>query len=239
MTYVSGDEIETGDLSPRERVVVLTRRTGVLPCIKLREQADYLAYARAMVEGGARLIEVTMTTPKALEAIEAISSTFGNDLYVAAGTVLDAPTAREVILVGGQLIVSPVFLPEVVDMAHRYNVACYPGVFTATECLAAMRAGADMLKIFPAQIGGPKYMTNLAHGCPGRASGSVWRCERGQRGRLHSCRCMRGLRGADLYESGDDRSGGRGLDHNAGRSLHRDRAQGEGDPTALTVSRCG
>lgn len=162
MTYDSGvDETIISSMSPRERVVFLTKRTGVLPCIKLRQKDDYLAYARAMYEGGARVIEITMTTPGALAAIHDIAEAFGDRLFVAAGTVLDAATAREVILAGGRLIVSPVILPEVVEMAHRYGAACYPGAFTATECLQAMRVGADMVKIFPAQLGGPKYMTNL------------------------------------------------------------------------------
>jgi 2-dehydro-3-deoxyphosphogluconate aldolase/(4S)-4-hydroxy-2-oxoglutarate aldolase len=107
------------------------------------------------------VIEITMTTPDALAAIRDISQAFGDKLYAAAGTVLDVATAREVILAGGKLIVSPVILPEVVALAHRYGAACYPGASTATECLLAMQAGADMVKIFPAQIGGPSYMTNL------------------------------------------------------------------------------
>lgn len=162
MTCASdGEARPEKEMNPRERVVYLTKRTGVLPCIKSHQQDDFLAYAQAMYDGGARLVEITMTTPGALEAIRTISQTFGERLYVAAGTVLDAATAREVILAGGRLIVSPVILPEVIAMAHRYGAACYPGAFTATECLMAMQAGADMVKVFPAQLGGPKYMTNL------------------------------------------------------------------------------
>jgi 2-dehydro-3-deoxyphosphogluconate aldolase / (4S)-4-hydroxy-2-oxoglutarate aldolase len=162
MTCASGVEaFGPGTMNTREQVVYFTKATGVLPCIKLRHQDDYLAYARAMADGGARVIEVTMTTPGALQAIHDIAAHFGDKLYVAAGTVLDPATAREVILAGGKLIVSPVILSEMVDVAHRYGVACYPGAQTATEVLLAMRAGADVVKVFPAEIGGPKYMTNL------------------------------------------------------------------------------
>ncbi len=164
MTYVSDDEVRSQtDMNPRERAVYLTKRTGVLPCIKLRheDENNALAYAQAMAAGGARVIEITMTTPGALAAIKTIAKTFGDSLYVAAGTVLDPATAREVILAGGRLIVSPVVLPDVIAVAHRYQVACYAGAFTPTECLMAMQAGADMVKVFPAQLGGPKYMTNL------------------------------------------------------------------------------
>jgi 2-dehydro-3-deoxyphosphogluconate aldolase/(4S)-4-hydroxy-2-oxoglutarate aldolase len=139
------------DASLKERVIRLTKETGVLPCIKLGEKRDLLPFARAMYEGGARIVEVTMTTPGALEGVERIAEEFKGELLVAAGTVLDAVTAREVIRHGGSLIVNPA----------RYGVPVYSGAFTATECLLAMEAGASMVKIFPAHLGGPSYMTNL------------------------------------------------------------------------------
>jgi len=145
----------------RAAVIAATKETGVLPCIKVRKEVNFLEYARAMYDGGARVIEVTMTTPGALGAIEAIANDFAGRLHVAAGTVLDPATAREVILHGGGLIVSPTLDPEVIRMASRYDVPVYSGAFTPTECLAAIRAGASMVKVFPAGLGGPKYMTNL------------------------------------------------------------------------------
>ena len=138
-----------------------TKGTGVLPCIKSHQEEDWLAYARAMHEGGARVIEVTMTTPKALEAIRIISREFGDGLFVAAGTVLDAATVHEVVSHGGSLIVSPTVRPEVIQAANSLNVPVYSGAFTATECQLAIEAGASMVKIFPARLGGPQYMTNL------------------------------------------------------------------------------
>jgi 2-dehydro-3-deoxyphosphogluconate aldolase/(4S)-4-hydroxy-2-oxoglutarate aldolase len=149
------------DESLKEVVVRQTKATGVLPCIKLHRKDDFLAYAKAMYDGGARVIEVTMTTPGALEAIEAISAEWKGKLWVGAGTVLDAATARDVILHGGSLLVNPAVIPEVIELGNRYGVPVFSGAFTATECLTAMRAGASMIKIFPAQLGGPKYMTNL------------------------------------------------------------------------------
>jgi len=149
------------DESLKETVVRLTKQSGVLPCIKLKQEDDFLAYAQAMYDGGARVIEVTMTTPGALEAIRAIATAFQGRLWVGAGTVLDAATAREVILHGGSLLVNPAVIPEVIELGNRYGVPVYSGAFTATEVLQAMRSGAAMVKIFPAQLGGPKYMTNL------------------------------------------------------------------------------
>lgn len=149
------------DKTIKELVIEKTKQTGVLPCIKLKEKDDFLSYAQAMYDGGARVLEVTMTTPGALEAIETISNAFKDKLYVAAGTVLDVTAAREVILHGGSLIVNPCVIPDVIDLANRYQIPVYSGAFTATECFHAMRAGASMVKIFPGGLGGPKYMTNL------------------------------------------------------------------------------
>ena len=149
------------DISLRETVVTNLKATGVLPCIKLHKKDDWLAYAQAMYDGGARIIEVTMTTPGALEAIETISAEFKDRLWVASGTTLDVASAREVILHGGSVIVNPCVIPEVIDLANRYGVPVLSGAFTATECFAAMRAGSTMVKVFPGELGGPKYMTNL------------------------------------------------------------------------------
>ena len=148
-------------MSLKERVISYTKDTGLLPCIKLHKKDDYIAYAQAMYDGGARVIEVTMTTPGVLEAIEAISGHFGDKLLVAAGTVLDPASAREVILHGGSIIVNPCVIDDVIDVANRYNVPIFSGAFTATEVFNAMRKGATMVKIFPGALGGPKYMTNL------------------------------------------------------------------------------
>jgi 2-dehydro-3-deoxyphosphogluconate aldolase/(4S)-4-hydroxy-2-oxoglutarate aldolase len=149
------------DSTLKERVMADIKSTGVLPCIKLHEKADWIAYAQAMYDGGARALEVTMTTPGALEAIEAISSHFKGRLHVAAGTVLDASSAREVILHGGSIIVNPCVIEDVINLSARYQVPVFSGAFTATECFRAMQLGATAIKVFPGALGGPKYMTNL------------------------------------------------------------------------------
>ena len=157
----------TQQKSMKEAVIAATKETGILPCIKVHEKVDFLAYARAMYDGGARIVEITMTSPGVFDAIEAITSELNGRLFVAAGTVLDPVTAREVILHGGNLIVSPTVNPQVIAMANRYSVPVYSGAFTPTECLTAHEAGADMVKVFPAQLGGAKYMTNLRMVFPG------------------------------------------------------------------------
>ena len=153
--------MDLGEMSARERAVYLTRSTGVLPAIKLKEVENVVPFVRAMYEGGARVVEVTMTTPGVLEMFRALTREFGEELSLAAGTVLDAAAAREAIEAGVRVIVSPAVVPEVIATAHRYGAACYAGAYTATEVLTAMQAGADMVKIFPAALAGPAYMTNL------------------------------------------------------------------------------
>lgn len=149
------------NMNIREEVISLTKSTGILPAIKMKQRDNLLPYLRAMYDGGARVVEVTMTTPGVLEAVQIASEEFGEQIHFAVGTVLDGATARAAILAGARLIVSPAAVPEVIETAHRYGAACYAGAFTATECLTAMQAGADMVKVFPAALGGPKYMTNL------------------------------------------------------------------------------
>ncbi len=148
-------------MNRREQAIYLTRSTGVLPAIKLKNAADLLPYAQAMIDGGIRVLEVTMTTPGVLEAFRAIRHSFGDQLLLASGTTLDASAAYAAIQAGASILVSPAFVPAVIATATRYGAACYCGAVTATEVLQAMTAGAAMVKIFPAALAGPKYMTNL------------------------------------------------------------------------------
>jgi 2-dehydro-3-deoxyphosphogluconate aldolase/(4S)-4-hydroxy-2-oxoglutarate aldolase len=143
--------MEVGAMSARERAIYLTRSTGVLPAIKLKADEDVVPFVRAMHDGGARVVEITMTTPGVLAMFRALSDEFGSEMSLAAGTVLDAAAARAAIDAGARVIVSPAVVPEVIATAHRYGAACFSGAFTATEVLTATQAGADMVK----------FLTNL------------------------------------------------------------------------------
>lgn len=145
----------------RDEAVRRTTETGVLPAIKLKQAQDLRPVAEAMVAGGIQVLEVTMTTPGVLDAFRDIRVAFGDRLLLAAGTTLDAAAARAAIDAGASILVTPAVVPEVVATAQRYQVACYVGAFTATEVLTAMQLGANLVKIFPAALAGPAYMTNL------------------------------------------------------------------------------
>ncbi|MDD5371018.1 MAG: bifunctional 4-hydroxy-2-oxoglutarate aldolase/2-dehydro-3-deoxy-phosphogluconate aldolase [Anaerolineaceae bacterium] len=148
-------------MNNKEKVIYWTKSTGVLPAIKIKGSADMIPYIKAMVDGGAKVIEITTTTPGAFDHFRIISEYFGDALALASGTTLDETTARLAILAGVKIIVSPATIPAVIRTANRYGAAVFIGAFTATDVLTGMEAGADMIKIFPAALGGPKYMTNL------------------------------------------------------------------------------
>ena len=102
-------------------------------------------------------IEVTMTVPRALEIIEATARSLGDEIVLGVGSVLDAMTARMAINAGARYVVCPVFKQEIVETAHRYDLPVMPGCFTPTEILAAHEAGADVVKVFPADILGMPF----------------------------------------------------------------------------------
>ncbi len=148
-------------MNNKEKMIYWTKSTGVLPAIKIKANEDMIPYIKAMVDGGAKVVEITTTTPGAFDHYKAISQYFGDNVALASGTTLDETTTRLAILAGVRIIVAPATLPDVIRTANRYGAAVFIGAFTATEVLSAMEAGADMVKIFPAALGGPKYMTNL------------------------------------------------------------------------------
>jgi 2-dehydro-3-deoxyphosphogluconate aldolase/(4S)-4-hydroxy-2-oxoglutarate aldolase len=139
----------------------LIRETGVIAIMRARSSEQLLQAADAIREGGVRVIEVTMTTPGALSVIEQAVSKYGDEVLFGAGTVLDAESARAAILAGAQFIVSPSYKPSLVEICRRYSVPAMPGAYTPTEILTAWECGADMVKIFPASVGGPGLIRAL------------------------------------------------------------------------------
>lgn len=117
--------------------------------------------AEALLAGGVEAIEVTLTVPRALEVIEKTAKALGDRILLGAGTVLDAETARAAILAGAQYIVSPTLNLEVIRLCRRYDVMVMPGALTPTEILTAWEAGADVVKVFPSEITGPRYLKAL------------------------------------------------------------------------------
>jgi 2-dehydro-3-deoxyphosphogluconate aldolase / (4S)-4-hydroxy-2-oxoglutarate aldolase len=117
--------------------------------------------AEALVAGGVEVMEVTFTVPRATQVLEQVAERLGNRILLGAGTVLDTETARAAMLAGAEFIVSPGVNVEVIELCRRYSKLVMPGALTPTEVVTAWQAGADIVKIFPSELTGPKYIKAL------------------------------------------------------------------------------
>lgn len=132
----------------------LIRETGVIAIMRAKSSDQLMAAADAIKDGGVSVIEVTMTTPGALNVIQQAVARYGDAVLFGAGSVLDAETARAAILAGAGFVVAPTLSVPMIELCNRYSVPVMPGIFTPTEALTAWQAGADMVKLFPASVGG-------------------------------------------------------------------------------------
>ncbi|TWT64127.1 bifunctional 4-hydroxy-2-oxoglutarate aldolase/2-dehydro-3-deoxy-phosphogluconate aldolase [Rubinisphaera italica] len=129
--------------------------------LRVDDSALLIDLCKAIAAGGIRSIEITMTVPNALRILEEVRQQLPEDILLGAGTVLDAETARLVILAGADFIVSPHTDVEIIKMCKRYGKPIVPGAFTPTEIVHAWQSGADIVKLFPSDPIGPKYLKNL------------------------------------------------------------------------------
>jgi 2-dehydro-3-deoxyphosphogluconate aldolase/(4S)-4-hydroxy-2-oxoglutarate aldolase len=135
---------------------------GLLPVIRVASASEAMDVVSALREGGASLIEITMTVRGAIDVIRELTAKSGDEAIVGAGTVLDPETGRAALIAGAQFIVSPTLNLDLIQLCHRYSAVVVPGTATPTEALTAWNAGADMVKVFPAaQLGGPGYIKAL------------------------------------------------------------------------------
>ena len=135
--------------------------TGVVAIMRASSSDQLLSAAEAILAGGVSAIEVTMTTPNAMEVIRQASARFGSQVLFGVGTVLDSETARAAILAGAQFVVCPTLNLGTIQVCNRYSVPVMPGAYTPTEILTAWEAGADVVKVFPASVGGPDFIKAL------------------------------------------------------------------------------
>lgn len=131
---------------------------GVVAIIRADSSAQLVDAAHALVAGGVTCMEVTMTTPNALQVITDVRTALGSKILMGVGTILDTETARMALYAGAEFVVTPVMRPDVVALCSRYSVPIACGAYTPTEALAAHEAGADFIKIFPADGLGPGYI---------------------------------------------------------------------------------
>lgn len=135
--------------------------TGVVAIMRAKSSDQLLTAAEAILAGGVVAIEVTMTTPNALDVIRQATEKFGSQVLFGVGSVLDSETARAAILSGAQFVVCPTLNLGTIQVCRRYSVPVMPGAYTPTEILTAWEAGADVVKVFPASVGGPDFIKAL------------------------------------------------------------------------------
>jgi 2-dehydro-3-deoxyphosphogluconate aldolase/(4S)-4-hydroxy-2-oxoglutarate aldolase len=139
---------------------------GIVAVVRSESSAALVKVVQALAEGGVTAAEVTFTVPDAVEVIRQIRRDVGDGVVLGAGTVLDPETARAAILAGAEYIVAPTLNLDVIRLCRRYSKVVMPGAFTPTEVLTAWEAGADIVKVFPADVGGPAYLKALCAPLP-------------------------------------------------------------------------
>jgi 2-dehydro-3-deoxyphosphogluconate aldolase / (4S)-4-hydroxy-2-oxoglutarate aldolase len=134
---------------------------GIIAILRSPTGAKMMDAAKAVLAGGVTAIEVTMTTPGALNIIRDTKRALGDQIVMGAGSVLDAESCRSALLAGAEYIVTPAVRPEVIEIANRYGIPVACGAMTPTEALTAQELGADFIKLFPAENLGPAYVKAL------------------------------------------------------------------------------
>jgi len=147
----------------REQITESLEESGIIAVIRLDDVARLEKIIQALSAGGIRALEITMTTPNAVDIIRSLARKLNKDFLLGAGTVLDTTSAEQVIDAGAQFVVSPVLNIDVIRKAHEFDKPCLPGSFTPTEILTAWQNGADIVKIFPATALGPRFFKDI-HG---------------------------------------------------------------------------
>ena len=145
----------------KEKVLAGIMAAKVVAVIRMKDAARLAEVAAALQRGGVGVLEVTMTVPGAVEIIRELALTKAPGTLIGAGTVLDAGTATDVIAAGADFVVSPITDRETVGACRDAGVLVAPGAFTPTEIVAAWRAGADIVKVFPATSLGPQFFRDL------------------------------------------------------------------------------
>jgi 2-dehydro-3-deoxyphosphogluconate aldolase/(4S)-4-hydroxy-2-oxoglutarate aldolase len=131
---------------------------GVMAIIRMQHSAKVKWIAGAIAEGGITAIEVTMSTPDALSAVQAIAQTAGDSIQIGVGSVMNKATVFWAYRAGAQFIVSPVFKSDIIQTAHELDMVCIPGCYSPTEIWTAYEAGADLIKVFPADVLGMDFI---------------------------------------------------------------------------------
>jgi 2-dehydro-3-deoxyphosphogluconate aldolase/(4S)-4-hydroxy-2-oxoglutarate aldolase len=134
---------------------------GIVAVVRSPDSRQLVEVARALADGGVSVVEITMSVPGALDVVRQVRDALGDRVLLGAGTVLDPETARAALLAGAEYLVAPTVNLDVIRLCQRYDKLVMPGAFTPTEILTAWEAGADVVKVFPAEVVGPPFFKAL------------------------------------------------------------------------------
>ena len=149
----------------KNQVSLKLSQQGIIAVVRGKTMEDGVKIADSCIEGGVKAIELAFTTPRGQEVIKTLVDKYKNDpdVIIGAGTVLVTTSCRIAILEGAKFIGSPCFNEEIVRMCNLYRVVSCPGVMSPTEAVAALTAGADIIKVFPGDIVGTSMIKDI-HG---------------------------------------------------------------------------
>jgi len=125
--------------------------------IRVKEPDKLKKVIEAIHAGGVSVAEITMTVPNAIQLIEKMNEELNDEIIIGVGSVLNAAVAESAIKAGAKYVVSPILKKEIIDTAHKFNVPAMPGCFTPTEIQYAFELGADIIKVFPADVVGMEF----------------------------------------------------------------------------------
>jgi 2-dehydro-3-deoxyphosphogluconate aldolase/(4S)-4-hydroxy-2-oxoglutarate aldolase len=130
---------------------------GIVAVVRSPDSQQLVEVVRALADGGVTVVEITMTVPDALGVLRQVRQSLGERVLLGAGTILDPETARAAMLAGAEYLVAPTLNLEVIRLCQRYSKLVMPGALTPTEILTAWESGADIVKVFPAEVVGPAF----------------------------------------------------------------------------------
>ena len=145
----------------REKIVSEIVKRKAVAVLRIKEPEKLKKVIEALYEGGISVAEITMTVPNAIQLIEKMSNEFDKNIIIGVGSVLNAKVAEEAINAGAKYVVSPIFKKEIIDSAHKFDIPAMPGCFTPTEIQTAFEAGADIIKVFPADVLGMDFFKGI------------------------------------------------------------------------------
>jgi 2-dehydro-3-deoxyphosphogluconate aldolase/(4S)-4-hydroxy-2-oxoglutarate aldolase len=145
----------------KSEIISLLTNPGVIAVVRAQKRDQVLPLSEALIAGGVIAIEITMTTPDAIATIRDAAHQIGARGLIGVGTVLDVPTCRAALEAGAEFVVSPILRLDLVAAAHAADRPVMIGAYTPTEAQLAHEAGADFIKIFPADGLGPNYVKAL------------------------------------------------------------------------------